>query len=165
MRRERRAALEAHFECDLSDAKGSPAAAGVDPSSDARTLTLRLPLPWSTNELLRARYDLRNRRRELLKSRIKKTISDLSWVPLTHFRVDIVLNVTELRDEVELGANVKIEMDALQETNVIASDGPRAIRGGSLTQRRARPLGVTITLTEMDAAAPKEPFTIVSEGA
>lgn len=140
-------ALEANtttFGFDFAE-DGPPAAAGGRP---LRTLTLRLPLPWSINELIRKSFHLRNTRRNLLMRRISRLTPD-DWQPLRYYRVDAMIDLVELRDPLELPASLKIEMDALQECNVVVDDGPDFLVVGTIAQRKARPLGVTLTLTEL----------------
>lgn len=147
IRKERQGKLQVAIDRAVVDAMVPPAAAGGAPCP--RQIVLKLPCPWSINDLLRARYDLRNKRRELLKKRISK-LRPPGWSPLKRFRVDALISVPgELRDPLELPASLKIEMDALQECGIIAGDGPKNVVVGDISQIRARPTGVLITLTEL----------------
>jgi hypothetical protein len=130
----------------------------------ARTLILELPEPWSLNNLLRISYHNRNQRREMLKGLIWKQMEALGatwnksekklqgWTAIKFVRVDADLCLHALRDDLELPACLKIELDALQECGVIASDGPRNLERGAITQHTGSGRGVRIRLTELERA-------------
>lgn len=138
------------------------------PTATARTLTLSLPASWSLNQLLRASYHLRNQRREMLKAAILREMESQGysitgrgktrrvgsdWRPMRFLRADALIGSTKYRDNFELPASLKIEFDALQETGVIASDGPDCLERGIIAQCTGRGNFVRIRITEL----PKKP--------
>jgi hypothetical protein len=145
-------------------------------AAEPRTLTLELPASWSINQLIRASYHLRNSRREMLKAKIlgqmeahgyttvttqekgAKKVRKVGpdWKPFRFLRADALIGSAKFRDNFELPASLKIEFDALQETGVIATDGPEALERGIVSQCSDRGNFVRIRLVEL-AAAPKQP--------
>ena len=138
-------------------------------SNDLRQITISLPEPWSLNNLLRQSYHFRNSRREMLKKELLKHFQAYGWLihekkPLKHaltgevwqpmkfVRVDAHLTLSALRDDFELPACLKIELDAAQEVKLIASDGPKNLVRGDVTQSTGTPRGVTIRFTELESA-------------
>lgn len=122
---------------------------------ELRTLTLQLPEPWSLNQLLRTSYHNRNQRREMLKKEIARQLPP-KWRPMKYVIVDAHITLAKLRDDFELPACLKIELDAAQEVKAIVSDDPSHLKRGEVTQTVGSPRGVRLTLRELPHSPTKK---------
>lgn len=123
--------------------------------NELREIVISLPEPWSLNNLLRQSYHMRNQRREMLKSAIAAQMPR-GWKPMKYVQVDAHLSLASLRDDFELPACLKIELDAAQEVALIDSDGPRALIRGSVTQSAGSARGVRLRFVELPKAPKRE---------